>query len=201
MRTAPGPFTARGSEGACDSVSTSIREDLGGHVLGRELALRVVQLARRLVEPVGEDAEELPEHLDRELVLLAEDLEEVGAADGDELRRARRRVTRRRARDAADERHLADVLARARGRVSDLVAARHADLALEHDEELVALVALADDHVAVLVLAHLDRLHHAEELALGEAREERHVREHVALQGEALGARRVDRALLADASR
>ena len=47
----------------------------------------MAELARRLVEPVGEDAEELPEHLDRDLVLLAQDLEEVRAADGDELRR------------------------------------------------------------------------------------------------------------------
>ena len=55
--------------------------------------------------------------------------------------------------------------------------------------------------VAVLVVADLDRLHHAQELALVEPREERHVREHVALEGEALGARGVDRALLADAAR
>ena len=82
--------------------------------------------------------------------------------------------------------------------VSDLVAARHADLAVEDDEELVALVALADDDVAVLVLAHLDRLHHAQELALGEAREQRHVREDLALEGEAARAVGVGRALFAD---
>ena len=70
-----------------------------------------VELARRLVEPVGEDAEELPEHLHGDLVLLAEDLEEVRAADGDELRGADGGDARR-ARHAADERHLADVLAR-----------------------------------------------------------------------------------------
>ena len=65
------------------------------------------------IEAVGEDAEELPEHLDRDLVLLAEDLEEVAAPDGDELRGPVAR-DRRRARHAADERHLAEVLARAR---------------------------------------------------------------------------------------
>ena len=63
------------------------REDVGRDVLGRELALGVVQLAVGLVEPIGEDAEELPEHLHRDLVLLAQDLEEVGAANRDELRR------------------------------------------------------------------------------------------------------------------
>ena len=67
-----------------------------------------------------------------------------------------------------------------------LLAARHADLAFEHDEELVALVALADDHVAVLVLADLDGLHHAQQLALGQPREEGHVREHVALERQPL---------------
>ena len=56
-------------------------------------SLGVVELGVRLVEAVGEDAEELPEHLDRELVLLPEDLEEVGAADGDELGRALLAVT------------------------------------------------------------------------------------------------------------
>ena len=40
-------------------------------------ARATLQLARRLVEAVGEDAEELPEHLHRDLVLLAQDLEEV----------------------------------------------------------------------------------------------------------------------------
>ena len=54
---------------------------------------------RRLIEPVGEDAEELPEHLDRELVLFAQDLEEVAAPDDDELadrlRRARWRCAAR----------------------------------------------------------------------------------------------------------
>ena len=117
-------------------------------------------------------------------------------ADGDELA-GPIGVNARRAGHAADERHLADVLAGAEIE-QRLLAARDAHLALEHDEELVALVALADDELAVLVLADLDGLHDAEQLALGEPREERHVGEHVALQGEALGARGVDRALFAD---
>ena len=111
------------------------------------------------------------------------------------------RGDRRRARDAADERHLADVLARAEV-VSVCSPRDDADLALEHDEELVALVALADDDVAVLVVADLDGLHHAEQLALGEPREERHVREHVALEREALArARRRPRPLRRPARR
>ena len=104
----------------------------------------------------------------------------------------------RRTRHAPDERHLSHVLARSEVR-QRLLAARHAHLALENDEELVALVPLPDDDLAVLEVADLDRLHHAQELPLGETREEGHVRQHVALQRQALGARGVDRALLADA--
>ncbi len=62
------------------------------------------------VEAIGEDAEELPEHFDGELVLFAEDVEEIRAADGDELRGAFG-FDGRATRHASNERHLADVLA------------------------------------------------------------------------------------------
>src|SRR5450432_390023 len=152
-------------DGGAVGIDLDLGEDLVGHVFGRELTLRVPELARGLVEAIGEDAEELPQHLDRDFVLLAEDLEEVGAPDGDELGVAHG-VHARRARHAPDEGHLADVLAGPEVE-QGLLAARDAHLALEHDEELVALVALADDEIAVLVLPDLDRLHHAKELALG----------------------------------
>src|SRR5450432_1060780 len=172
-------------DGGAVGIDLDLGEDLVGHVFGRELTLRVPELARGLVEAIGEDAEELPQHLDRDFVLLAEDLEEVGAPDGDELGVAHG-VHARRARHAPDEGHLADVLAGPEVE-QGLLAARDAHLALEHDDELAALV-----------LPDLDRLHHAKELALGEPREERHVRERVALQREPLGALGVDRALFPD---
>src|SRR5262245_49510556 len=43
------------------------REDLGGDVLGLELGASRVKVSGGLVEPVGENAEKLPEELDREL--------------------------------------------------------------------------------------------------------------------------------------
>ena len=155
-----------------------------------------MELAARLIEAVGEDTEELPQHLDRDLVLLPKDLEEVGASDGDERRRSDR-GNGGGARYASDERHFADVLSRSEIRERRL-AARHAHLPVEHDEELVALVAFLNDGVAVGVLAHFDRLHHAKELALRESREERHLGEHFAFERETLGAREILRRLVAE---
>ncbi len=79
------------------------------------------------------------------------------------------------------------------------VAADDLHRAREHDEELIAAVALADDHLLLLEGEHLGDLHDTEHLALLQAREERHLDEHVALEGEAAGAHAVLRVALAEA--
>src|SRR5262249_36246600 len=136
--------------------------------------------------PVGEDTEELPEHLHRQLVLGPKDFEEIHAPDRDELG-APIRIDGGRPRYRPDERHLSKVLACSET-CQSLASARDRDLAREHDEKLVSLVAFANDELAGLVLADLHGLHDAEQLAVGEACEERHPREDVALEGEAFGA-------------
>ena len=68
----------------------------------------------------------------------------------------------------------------------------------EHDEQLLALVALADDGLAVLVVAHVRDLQHAQDLAVVERAEERHARQDVALELQLLGARFVARGHVAD---
>src|SRR5207248_9594098 len=110
------------------------REDLGGDVFRLELGARRVKILRRLIEPIGENAQELPEKLDGELVLLAQDLEEVAAADANQLARALG-VDRRASRDAADQGHFAEMLARAERR-EQRVTARHPHLAGQADEKL-----------------------------------------------------------------
>src|SRR4029078_11834571 len=99
-------------------------------------SLRAREMARRLSEAVAEHAEELPEQLHRKLVLLAQDGEEVGAADGDELALLDR-GNRRRSGHAPDERHLAEVLARA-DLGEHLLAAQDLEEPLHDDEELIA---------------------------------------------------------------
>src|SRR5262245_15747161 len=63
-----------------------------------------------LFEAIGEDTEELPEELHREMRLDADDVEKVAPVEADELAVLERRDGGR-ARRAADERHLAELLA------------------------------------------------------------------------------------------
>jgi hypothetical protein len=118
-------------------------------------------------------------------VLLAEDLEEISATDRDELGGTDCRDGRR-TRHAPNERHLSNVFTRSE--VSEgLIAARNTHLSFEHDEELVALVPLSNDNLPTLELADLHRLHHAQELPLGQPCKKRHVGENVALECEPFG--------------
>ena len=67
------------------------RKDVRGDVLGGQLALRAWSSLFVWSSRSASTPEELPQHLDGDLVLFAEDLEEVRATDRDELRAARRR--------------------------------------------------------------------------------------------------------------
>src|SRR5580692_2468193 len=172
-------------------------EDLARHVLCRQLLPRGAELGVHMIEPIGKDAEELPEHLYGELVFFSQNLEEVGAANGDKFGPPLFGGDGGGARHAANKGHLAYVLADAQAR-EDGVATRNPDGACEYDKELVPSLALLDDDLAGGVNAHLDGLHDAQKLTLGQAAEERHLRQHVALQGESSGTRLVESPLLAE---
>src|SRR5260370_3559917 len=94
------PLDARGSW----QLDFNLGENFRRHVLCGKFTLHLAKLARRMVQAIGQGPQKLPEHLDCNLVLFAENLEKIRATNRDELRRSYRRHTGR-PRDAADERH------------------------------------------------------------------------------------------------
>src|SRR5690348_6645578 len=116
-----------------DALVLVAAEDLAGDVLTHQLLTRDAEIARGLREAIGQHARELPQQLDRQAVLGAQDLEEVLAMDHHQLRGAQR-ARRGGARLIADQRHLAEVLAWIEPRDGG-AGAHHLDLPAEHDVE------------------------------------------------------------------
>ena len=102
------------------------------------------------------------------------------------------------ARHAADERHLAEVLARAE-RVRRCRRGTHGHVPESTMNSSSPASPSLMTNSPACEGAHLGDLHHAQQLALGEAREQRHLGEHLALERELLGALVVGLGPLAEA--